>query len=109
MCTGTAEWTHVKEVWEKKMNWSHARYAANLDHVDSLRLSSQWQPMLRLHPIAHGRSSHAHHVRSGVVIMTLLSGGLPDIVVVALMRHFAVAHQVQTLSHMHCPSAQRIN
>ena len=40
-------------------------------------------------------------VSSGVVIMTLLTGGLPDIVVVALMQRVASAHQVQTPSRMH--------
>ena len=37
------------------VNKSHANY-------DSRRLYSQWQPVPRLHPIAYGRSSHAHHV-----------------------------------------------
>ena len=36
-----------------------------------------------------------------VVIMTLLTGGLPDIVVVALMQRVASAHKVQTPSRMH--------
>ena len=45
------------------VNRSHARYASNSDHVDSLQLYSQWQPLPRLHPVAYGRSSHAHHVR----------------------------------------------
>ena len=40
--------------------------------------------------------------------MTLLTGGLPDIVVVILMRRVAFAHQGQTLSHVHCQSAQCI-
>ena len=50
------------------VNRSYAKYASNLDDVDSSRLYSQWQPVPRLHPIAYGRSSHA--VSPGVVITT---------------------------------------
>ena len=65
------------------VNGSHARYASNLDHVDSLGLYSQWQPVPRLHPLRTVVAAMPimcdSGVSPGVVIMSLLTDPWPHV------------------------------